>query len=293
MWKETDKRIDRFRDEYAFLSNFYSCPVVVDGQAYQNAEAAFQAQKCSDPKEKAAFQTLSGKEAKQRGRKVAAIPDWDKVRLNVMKTVVRNKFLQNHALAERLVSTGHIPLIEGNAWGDVFWGVDSRTGKGGNHLGKILMMVREELMNIGKPYIPSIKGRGVSLENRSVVEGSIIKTDDGVLRIVTAYQISQKCPDILEVVSAKRVMPDKLFFHIGREDRNGHEIFIGDIVLLQKKDGSFLKGVVVWNSECCRVDVSVNGISYPMFSRDRISSMDYEVIGNILEAPALADAERT
>jgi hypothetical protein len=36
-------------------------------------------------------------------------------------------------------------LVEGNRWGDQFWGVDLRTGLGENHLGKILMKVRDEL----------------------------------------------------------------------------------------------------------------------------------------------------
>ncbi len=36
-------------------------------------------------------------------------------------------------------------VVEGNHWGDTCWGVDNRTGQGENHLGKILMQVREEL----------------------------------------------------------------------------------------------------------------------------------------------------
>ena len=34
-------------------------------------------------------------------------------------------------------------LIEGNDWGDTFWGMTD--GEGENHLGKILMRVRAEL----------------------------------------------------------------------------------------------------------------------------------------------------
>jgi hypothetical protein len=42
-----------------------------------------------------------------------------------------------------LLLTGDEELIEGNFWGDVFWGVCNGVGK--NHLGKILMEVRSEL----------------------------------------------------------------------------------------------------------------------------------------------------
>ena len=73
-------------------------------------------------------------------------PDWESVRLSVMARVVGAKFMQNPNLAVRLVATGMMPLVEGNIWGDTFWGVDARTGNGENHLGKILMNVREDLL---------------------------------------------------------------------------------------------------------------------------------------------------
>lgn len=41
--------IDKFRGEYDFLSNFYSCQVTYNGESYLNSEAAFQAQKTQDP----------------------------------------------------------------------------------------------------------------------------------------------------------------------------------------------------------------------------------------------------
>ena len=41
--------------------------------------------------------------------------------------------------------TGNLVLEEGNGWHDTFWGVDLKTGEGENHLGRILMQVREEL----------------------------------------------------------------------------------------------------------------------------------------------------
>ena len=60
-----------------------------------------------------------------------------------MKEIVTAKFEQNELLRQRLKETGTAYLIEGNTWGDTFWGkVDS---KGENHLGLILMDVREEL----------------------------------------------------------------------------------------------------------------------------------------------------
>ena len=62
-----------------------------------------------------------------------------------MLNLVRAKFTPGSKLAEWLLATGEAELSEGNTWGDEYWGVNLRTGKGLNKLGKILMMVREEL----------------------------------------------------------------------------------------------------------------------------------------------------
>ena len=84
-------------------------------------------------------------EAKSRGRQITLRPDWEEVKLGIMEEIVRVKFTQNHALRQQLLDTGDRELREGNNWHDTFWGVDLRTGKGENHLGKILMKIRSEL----------------------------------------------------------------------------------------------------------------------------------------------------
>ena len=68
--------------------------------------------------------------------------DWLDVRLRLMKELVRRKF-ENPELRSLLLSTGTTVLVEGNQWGDTFWGVCK--GVGENHLGLILMEIREEL----------------------------------------------------------------------------------------------------------------------------------------------------
>ena len=62
-----------------------------------------------------------------------------------METLVREKFSHNKDLKEMLLETGDAIIEEGNDWNDTFWGVCN--GKGENHLGKILMKIREELRN--------------------------------------------------------------------------------------------------------------------------------------------------
>lgn len=136
-----------FRDEYFFLSNFYPVEIKLDGIVYPNAEAAFQAQKTLDVEERRKFSMLKNPvQAKRLGRKVKLRDDWEEVKLDIMTEVVSQKFLQHPHLIEMLLQTGDEELVEGNKWGDRFWGVCK--GKGENHLGKILMKIRDVYKSI-------------------------------------------------------------------------------------------------------------------------------------------------
>lgn len=135
------KEINEFRGEYRFLSNFWSCPVDYGGTTYQNAEAAFQAQKCIDPADRARFAGLNPSEAKRLGRRVKLRSDWETVKDQIMCQVVQAKFTQNPDLMAKLKATGDAILIEGNTWGDRYWGVCR--GAGQNKLGRILMALRD------------------------------------------------------------------------------------------------------------------------------------------------------
>lgn len=137
--------INKFRNEYDFLSNFFEAPVTWEGLTYLSAEAAFQAAKVLTDEERLPFTELRAGKAKSMGRRVPLRPDWEEVKTQVMEEVVRAKFTQNPDLAARLLTTGDAQLVEGNNWGDTCWGVDMRTGKGENRLGVILMKVRAEL----------------------------------------------------------------------------------------------------------------------------------------------------
>ena len=137
--------IDRFRGEFDWLSNFFLCQVEFEGMNFSNVEAAFQAAKCLDMKERERFFGLSGGQAKRLGRRVELRSDWEEVKIEIMRQVLKSKFTKNSELREKLIATGDTELIEGNNWNDTFWGVCR--GKGRNHLGKLLMEVRAELVN--------------------------------------------------------------------------------------------------------------------------------------------------
>lgn len=137
--------ITKFRGKYAFLSNFYIAPFVYEGIRYTNSEAAFQAQKSLDIECRKKFSSLDGKQAKALGRKIVLRPDWEDVKIAVMYRVLVAKFDQNRHLLNLLLETGDAELIEGNTWGDTFWGVNSYTYEGKNTLGLILMNIRDRV----------------------------------------------------------------------------------------------------------------------------------------------------
>lgn len=136
---------DFHAEKYNFLSNFYEASISYGGLTYGSNEAAFQAQKCITKEEMLQFTEYGPGKSKSVGRKVQLRSDWEQVKFGLMEEIVRAKFTQHPELAWRLLETGDKILVEGNHWGDTCWGVDTRTGQGENHLGKILMKVREEL----------------------------------------------------------------------------------------------------------------------------------------------------
>lgn len=135
--------INNFKGKYYFLSNFYSCPVIWDGITYQNNEAAFQSAKVLDKNIRKTFANLNPSDAKRKGRHVILRPDWEDVKYDIMYEIVLAKFSQNDTLKRKLLETHHQYLEEGNTWGDKVWGTVH--GIGENHLGKILMRVRDVL----------------------------------------------------------------------------------------------------------------------------------------------------
>ena len=135
--------ITRFREEYSFLSNFYPVNISYEGLNYTSVEAAFQACKTLNPSKKLMFTGLGAKDAKIRGRLLPLRKDWEGVKEGIMYELCFQKFSENPHLKEKLLATGDQLLVEGNRYGDIYWGVVD--GVGENKLGKILMRIREEL----------------------------------------------------------------------------------------------------------------------------------------------------
>jgi ribA/ribD-fused uncharacterized protein len=138
------QKITSFFGDYRFLSNFYPAQILMDGEWYETVEHAYQAAKTLDPRERDVIRAADTPgRAKRLARHITLRHNWEAIKLTVMEDLVRQKFLRYVHLRRRLLATGDAELIEGNVWGDEFWGVCD--GEGENHLGRILMKVRSEL----------------------------------------------------------------------------------------------------------------------------------------------------
>ena len=147
---EVRPRIDDFRGDYYFLSNFAPAQVTLDGMKFPTVEHAYQAAKTQNPQERERILGASTPDlARKMGRKLNQRPDWPEMKVKIMQDLVWQKFDSRPDLAKLLLATGDSELVEENTWHDNFWG-DCRCSRcaelpGQNWLGRILMEVRQRL----------------------------------------------------------------------------------------------------------------------------------------------------
>jgi len=142
--------ITQFRDEYRFLSNFWFTPVKYEGRLYPSVEHAYQAAKTTDDRIRQQINYVRNPgDAKRIGKSITLREDWDNIKQDIMLNLLRQKF-NYPKLRVMLLETGDQDLIEGNTWHDLYWGQCTcrvHNNAGENNLGKLLMQVREELIN--------------------------------------------------------------------------------------------------------------------------------------------------
>jgi len=135
---------------------------------YPSVEHAFQAAKTFDKKHRRAIQKEPKPAiAKVMGHGVELREDWDDVKIGVMSWLLRDKFYGtwpgSDDLQEFLRETSPHVLVEGNFHKDWFWGAvpskdvkisnlpiwhdDDRDWYGENHLGRLLMELRDEILD--------------------------------------------------------------------------------------------------------------------------------------------------
>lgn len=137
--------IDSFTGEFRFLSNFWLVPVRYNCYTYMSSEHAYQAAKmtCQEDHDAVALAATPGI-AKREAHKRPKLRDFDLDKVMEMAQILRAKF-SDAEMMQRLLATGDRFLVEGNTWGDTFWGVCD--GNGRNMLGHLLMERRDRIRN--------------------------------------------------------------------------------------------------------------------------------------------------
>jgi len=145
--------IQLFGDEYDFLSNFYKIAVPFEGMLWPTSEHSFQGVKTLDEGQRRLIcHAATPGKAKRLGRTVELREDWENIKFNMMLRILMSKFRFGTDISNKLLATGDAVLVEGNNWHDNIWGhcfcEKCRTEVGMNGLGKLLMVVRNQLQTL-------------------------------------------------------------------------------------------------------------------------------------------------
>lgn len=148
--------------EHGPFSNFYHSPFIApwwgdfeitgsEDTIYEwpTAEHYYQAAKLTLPADVGAILASdSPGRSKKLGRSLPNRPDWQACSIRAMRDTIGLKFASGSDLAETLLDTGDELLVEGNTWGDRFFGMvkdEDGVYQGQNWLGSLLMLRRAEL----------------------------------------------------------------------------------------------------------------------------------------------------
>lgn len=94
---------------------------------------------------------IEASEIKKLSHNLKPTKNWNNVKLDIMYKLLKIKF-SKEPFKSLLLNTENQNIVEGNNWDDTFWGVDvnSTPNYGENHLGRLIMKIRDELSGSNK-----------------------------------------------------------------------------------------------------------------------------------------------
>jgi ribA/ribD-fused uncharacterized protein len=146
---DTAERVRFYEHDFYPLSNFSAFTLEWKDRRFDTSEAAYHWEKfVGKPPLMTAIQYApSAHEAFKvaERNKVFRRPDWDDVKVGIMRDILRAKVDQHEYVRRKLLATGTRELVE-DSWRDDFWGWGpNRDGQ--NMLGKLWMELRAELVS--------------------------------------------------------------------------------------------------------------------------------------------------
>jgi ribA/ribD-fused uncharacterized protein len=144
---DTDELVCFYEQDFYPLSNFSSFTLRWKGERFDTSEAVYHWEKFSHRPDLQYVirDAISAHEAFKfaEGMKHLRRHDWDAVKVDIMRDILRAKAMQHEYVRRKLLSTGGRLLVE-NSWRDSFWGWGpDRNGR--NQLGLLWMEIRAEL----------------------------------------------------------------------------------------------------------------------------------------------------
>ena len=132
------------------LDNFSSFGFMMNGEYFKTSEHAFQYLKFIDTNKEIANKikdSFSPNDARNiaHQNKEYRVPNWSEVKYINMEKVLRLKLEQNPIVKEVLLNTKDYIIAENCIDEDTDWGLDNNN-QGNNHLGKIWMKIREDII---------------------------------------------------------------------------------------------------------------------------------------------------
>lgn len=147
--EKMDEVIGFYPREFYCLDNFSSFKVEYDGYLYSSNEEAYQTIGFLESAEDIA-QQIKNSHSAHEAQKIAyenkdkRRKDWDEIKVDVMEKLLRAKIEQNPYVKKKLLETKGYMIVEDSPK-DSFWGWGpNRDGE--NHLGKLWMKLRDELL---------------------------------------------------------------------------------------------------------------------------------------------------
>jgi len=144
---DTEERVCFYEQDFYVLSNFSSFQVEIAGRLFPTSEHAYHWFKFAEHPH-IQYEILATRSAHD-AFKVAAkhkalrLPNWDDIKVTVMKEIILAKAQQHEYVMRKLLATGDRELVE-NSWRDDVWGWGPNKD-GQNLLGKCWMELRDTL----------------------------------------------------------------------------------------------------------------------------------------------------
>lgn len=147
---DTDKQVFFYEQDHYYLSNFSAFAIHYDRLCFPTAEHLYHWHKfagLSSMRQEIQSRIFLARSAHDafkiaQEEKAKRIPEWDDIKIGVMRDILRLKVMQHEYVRRKLLETGDREIIE-NSWRDDYWGWGPNRD-GANMLGKLWMEVRAE-----------------------------------------------------------------------------------------------------------------------------------------------------